>query len=67
MTKIIRVLVFKCGMCNEGEIIMNRASNGKTNAINISKCSNKNCKHQYYFKQLMDAKLEQLPKSTMQL
>ncbi len=62
MKKIKRTHVFRCGKCNEGEIVVTHKFDGEINELNIKKCSYINCKYQYYFKELSDAKLEKISK-----
>lgn len=62
MTKVNKTHIFKCGKCNEGEIVTTHKFDGEANQVNIKKCSNTKCKHQYYFQQLLDVKLEKLSK-----
>ena len=55
--------IFKCGKCNAGEIVTTHEFDGETNTVYIKKCSNDQCKHQYYFKELIDVKLEKISKT----
>lgn len=50
MSGINKTHIFSCGKCHEGQIVVNHKFNGETNSVNIAKCSNGKCKHQYYFK-----------------
>lgn len=63
MKKINNTHIFKCGKCNTGEIATTHKFDGETNTVDIKKCSNDQCKHQYYFEELIHAKLEKISKT----
>lgn len=62
MKKVNNTHTFKCGKCASGEIVVNHKFDGETNEVTINKCSNTECKHQYYFKEIVKAKLEKISK-----
>jgi hypothetical protein len=60
MEKVIETRIFKCRKCNEGEIVTTHEFDGEVNEVNIKKCSNPECKHQYHFVESLYAKLKKL-------
>jgi hypothetical protein len=58
MTKVNKTHIFNCGKCNDGEIVTTHKFDGTINEVNIKKCSNPKCRHQYLLKQLLDSKLK---------
>ena len=62
MAKEKKTRIFKCGKCNQGEIVTVHEFNVEISIVNIKKCSNQKCKYQYYFKELLNAKLDIITK-----
>jgi hypothetical protein len=62
MATITNKHLFECGKCEDGKILITHKINGLINEVIISKCSNKKCRHQYYYKELLKVELKEVPR-----